>query len=251
MPKTQKPVYQVEFPLSVSAILSFLIVIALVIQLFVFDLPFNSGFDWTLFNLYIILVALLGVFWLILMVAESISVSLCFLYKPLKYLLFYLYYPMALLGAVWTRSAKEKLQTSFLAFQNTLCLSNYRINTDCSVLVLLPHCLQNHDCRIRITRTIEDCEECGKCDISSLKQLGKKHGISIGIANGGTLARKLVLDNKPDFIIAVACPRDLTDGVRDSWKYPVYAILNERPNGPCFDTSVCTAELEKILFKIK
>jgi hypothetical protein len=45
-------------------------------------------------------------------------------------------------------------------------------------------------------------------------------------------------------IIAVACHRDLTDGVRDSWRYPVYAVLNERPKGPCFETTVSASTIE-------
>jgi len=111
----------------------------------------------------------------------------------------------------------------------------------------LPHCLQFHDCRIRITRDIKDCEQCGRCDICNLKQLSEVYDISVGIANGGTLARKIVHDAKPDVIIAVACHRDLTDGVRESWKYPVYAILNERPHGPCFDTRVDVNQVNNII----
>lgn len=39
-------------------------------------------------------------------------------------------------------------------------------------------------------------------------------------------------------IIGVACERDLTSGIQDSYPIPVYGILNSRPNGPCIDTDV-------------
>jgi hypothetical protein len=39
-------------------------------------------------------------------------------------------------------------------------------------------------------------------------------------------------------IIGVACERDLTSGIQDSFPIPVFGILNKRPHGPCFDTDI-------------
>ena len=64
------------------------------------------------------------------------------------------------------------------------------------------------------------------------------------MATGGSLARKLIQDKNPNVIVAVACHRDLLDGLRDAWRYPVYAVLNERPNGPCHETTVSIASIE-------
>ena len=46
------------------------------------------------------------------------------------------------------------------------------------------------------------------------------------------------MDKRPDMIIAVACDRDLTSGIQDTYPIPVFGILNKRPNGPCYDTDV-------------
>jgi len=62
--------------------------------------------------------------------------------------------------------------------------------------------------------------------------------VSISVATGGTLARKIVVDKKPQLIIGVACERDLTSGIQDAYPIPVLGILNRRPNGPCYDTDV-------------
>ena len=43
---------------------------------------------------------------------------------------------------------------------------------------------------------------------------------------------------KPEIIIGVACERDLTSGIQDSYPIPVFGILNKRPFGPCYDTDV-------------
>lgn len=106
------------------------------------------------------------------------------------------------------------------------------------ILVLMPHCIQLHSCRFRVTSTIENCARCGLCNISELAQLGDEEGVKIFVATGGTLARKIIVDTRPKAVIAVACERDLTSGVREVRKIPVYGVFNERPNGPCFDTRV-------------
>ena len=56
-----------------------------------------------------------------------------------------------------------------------------------------------------------------------------------------------MVQRKPRCIIAVACERDLTSGIQDSYPLPVFGILNERPNGPCLDTLVPLDRLEEAI----
>ncbi|MFN3698586.1 MAG: DUF116 domain-containing protein, partial [Dictyoglomus sp.] len=58
------------------------------------------------------------------------------------------------------------------------------------------------------------------------------------------IARKVVKDIRPDAIVAVACERDLSSGVVDTYPIPVIGILNERPHGPCFNTTVNLKKVE-------
>lgn len=111
------------------------------------------------------------------------------------------------------------------------------------ILLLMPHCLQFNDCAIKITTDAYKCAACGKCKIKDLVMLAKKHDVHLSVATGGTLARRRVAESKPDAIIAVACERDLTSGIQDAYPLPVIGILNERPFGPCFNTSV---DIEKV-----
>jgi hypothetical protein len=53
------------------------------------------------------------------------------------------------------------------------------------------------------------------------------------------------VDKRPDVIIAVACERDLTSGIQDSYPVPVFGIFNKRPFGPCYDTDVDLELVEK------
>jgi hypothetical protein len=118
------------------------------------------------------------------------------------------------------------------------------------MLILLPHCLQNYDCPFKITSFIENCKQCGKCDISTLVALKGRYPIHINVATGGTLARKYIRDRRPKLVIAVACERDLISGIIDSFPLPVYGIFNKRPYGPCFNTSVLTDEIEQLLSRL-
>ena len=47
-----------------------------------------------------------------------------------------------------------------------------------------------------------------------------------------------VKEAKPKAIIAIACERDLASGMADVFPIPVIGVLNQRPNGPCCNTTV-------------
>jgi len=144
--------------------------------------------------------------------------------------------------------SKEQVRNSFIETNNRLLLSGNRHKIAPErMLLLLPHCLQRADCQRRITTNIDNCEPCGRCNIDTLIKLARSYKIHIAVASGGTLARKIVRDHKPKMIIAVACERDLTSGIHDTFPLPVYGILNQRPEGPCWNTLVETIEVENAL----
>jgi len=142
---------------------------------------------------------------------------------------------------------RDTLQQSFIALNNQLVRAKrIRVSPD-KALILLPHCIQLFDCDIKITGDIQKCIRCQRCDISGLAEAAAERGIDIAVATGGTLARKIIVEKRPRFILAVACERDLTSGIRDSYPLPVIGVLNHRPNGPCFNTSVILEEVRFVL----
>lgn len=142
---------------------------------------------------------------------------------------------------------KDSIRESFVQVNNSFIKKKENKILPEKLLVLLPHCLQNFDCIYRVTNNIEVCQECGKCIIQKFKEIKKKTDINIAIATGGTLARKIIVQAKPDCIIAVACQRDLVDGLLDVFPIPVYGVLNETPNGPCINTTVQIQKIEKFI----
>lgn len=142
---------------------------------------------------------------------------------------------------------RDTLQQSFIALNNQLVRAK-RLRVEArQALILLPHCIQLFDCAIKITGDVEKCVRCGRCDISGLAELARSRGIAIAVATGGTLARKIIVEKRPRFILAVACERDLTSGIRDSYPLPVIGILNRRPHGPCFNTHIVLDEVARAL----
>ncbi len=140
-------------------------------------------------------------------------------------------------GRLFGISADE-VRRSFVAVNNELVMAEAKKVKPEKLLILLPHCLQNHECGVRIIWDIKRCKRCGKCKIKYLIELAEQYNVPIAVATGGTLARKVVKEVRPDAIVAVACERDLTSGIQDVYPIPVFGILNKRPNGPCFDTDV-------------
>jgi len=140
---------------------------------------------------------------------------------------------------------KSEIRRSFVAINNQLVMAEAGKVKPEQMLILLPHCLQNHDCAVRITGNVHNCKLCGKCKIKDLATLSEKYHVHVAVATGGTLARKIVVEKRPRIIIAVACERDLTSGIQDAYPIPVFGIFNRRPFGPCFDTDVNIDLVEK------
>ena len=146
----------------------------------------------------------------------------------------------------------SKIAKRFLRYNNTITLKRLKHKTlnFQDILLLLPHCLQEYDCPIKITSNIDNCKRCGQCKIKAILDLKETYGISVKVATGGTLARKYIKDIRPKVVIAVACERDLISGIIDAFPLPVYGIFNERIHGPCFNTSVAIEEIKKILITL-
>ncbi len=141
--------------------------------------------------------------------------------------------------------SRDEVRRSFIAINNRLVLAEAHKVKPQNLLLLLPHCLQYHECTVRITGQVKNCKACGKCKIKDLVALSEKYHVPIAVATGGTLARRIVEQMKSEVIIGVACERDLTSGIQDSFPIPVFGILNRRPFGPCFDTDVDLSLVEK------
>jgi hypothetical protein len=208
-----------------------------------------SRLEAIIFASVFVILLLLIIFWVINLMSTHRRIRPLWLRNIAHWMLIHWYFNFARALNWISFGKRENLMESFLNFHNEIILTNHQGSHHNKILLLLPHCLQKEDCKIRITNDIISCEQCGGCDIAKLKDLAQDARVIAAVASGGSLARKLIKDKHPDVIIAVACHRDLVEGVRDAWRFPVYAILNERPNGPCFETTVSIASVQFALKK--
>jgi uncharacterized protein len=146
--------------------------------------------------------------------------------------------------------SKDTIRQSFIAMNNSLVQSQRLLVKADRILILLPHCLQLFDCEIKVTGDINKCIRCGRCDIKGLAELAQKYRIDISVATGGTLARKVIIEKRPKLVVAVACERDLTSGIKDCYPLPVIGVLNDRPFGPCFNTRVDVEKIDRALLTV-
>lgn len=141
----------------------------------------------------------------------------------------------------------EDVRHSFIKVNNEILLTEPDRYPPEKILILLPHCIQRSACDLRLSHDVNHCRRCGLCPIGGLLDLRDKFGVHLAVATGGTIARRLVVEKRPRFILAVACERDLSSGIQDTYPLPVFGLLNERPNGPCFDTLVSLPMVEAAL----
>jgi uncharacterized protein len=156
--------------------------------------------------------------------------------------------PILILAGKIVGLKREQVQHAFVAVNNDLVLAHCKNGRrPHRILLLMPHCIQDKDCSVKVTHNVENCKRCGKCAIKDLLQLSEKYHVDLAVATGGTIARRIVVEKRPDLIIAVACERDLTSGIQDTTPLPVYGIFNQRPFGPCLNTQVSVAQVEAVL----
>jgi hypothetical protein len=192
--------------------------------------------------------AIVIVLWATLGLAISVALGRSFLGSDhLRGVMAKVFLPLMTIFARLFRLSKSRVRGSFIKVNNEMVAAEGRRYEPSQILVLLPHCLQSSRCLHRLTYDINNCKRCGQCPVNGLIALSEAYGVHIAIATGGTIARRIVVQKRPRLILAVACERDLTSGIQDTYPIPVYGVLNERPNGPCLDTQVALPHLETAL----
>lgn len=158
-----------------------------------------------------------------------------------------LLFPLIILWGKIFHIERREIERSFIALNNYI-LANRRIKVLAKdLLVISPHCLQLASCPHKITHDIKNCKRCNRCSVGPLIEMSERLGFHFRVATGGTLARKIAKELRPKMILAIACERDLTSGIQDVYPLPAAGVLNIRPNGPCYNTTVDLDLVEQII----
>jgi len=95
------------------------------------------------------------------------------------------------------------------------------------LLVLIPRCLS-------------------KQALDGVLAIAGRYEVPVFVATRGQLARRVIRERRPRAVVAVACERDMTTGLRDvAGKLPVLGLTMRLPNGPCRDAVLDLAVMER------
>ncbi len=161
--------------------------------------------------------------------------------------------PVALGLARVTGSSRDQVRAGFVHGHNLLVTSQLPTagaGRGSGSLLLLPHCMQRADCPHRLTWQVGNCRRCGGCPVGDALDLAERAGFQVAVASGGTQARMLLKRVRPRLVLAVACERELAEGISDVGDVSVVALINQQPLGACRDTAVDLGQLGAALERL-
>jgi len=118
------------------------------------------------------------------------------------------------------------------------------------ILLLLPHCLHKQSCPRNVMHSLDECKRCGQCSVGALAGIRDELGVVACVAGGGRQALAFVRRPEVKVVVAVACEKELVQGIRAAFPKPVLAIPNQTPEGSCVNTIVDPAAVVKAITSI-
>ena len=112
-------------------------------------------------------------------------------------------------------------------------------------LIFLPHCLRHKDCPATLQKEGLNCTECGLCSIGVIKKKAEPLGYKLYIVPGSSFVKKIVMENKFEAVVGVACHEDLNQMMMLLSDFYPQGVLLEKTG--CFETRV---NVKKVFEKI-
>jgi hypothetical protein len=115
---------------------------------------------------------------------------------------------------------RDRVEHAAIDVYNAMALRRGRRIGRGELLVLIPRCLS-------------------KQALDGVLDIAGRYDVPVFVATRGQLARRAIRERRPRAVVAVACERDMTTGLRDvAGKLPVLGLTMRLPNGPCRDAAV-------------
>lgn len=122
--------------------------------------------------------------------------------------------------------------------------------TSDKILLLLPSCIQLSGCEVDLEEDTSNCRKCGRCQVAWILE-NSPEDISIVLVKGGRAATEKIKEIAPSAVVAIACEKELEEGIKKTLSIPVWAVRNLRPEGPCRNTVVLPDEYLKTIERAK
>ena len=112
-------------------------------------------------------------------------------------------------------------------------------------LIFLPHCLRDKNCPATLQKEGLNCTECGLCSIGVIKKKSEPLGYKLYIVPGSSFVKKIVMENKFQAVLGIACHEDLNQMMMLLSDFCPQGVLLEKTG--CFETTV---NVKKVFEKI-
>jgi len=139
----------------------------------------------------------------------------------------------------------QKVDSAIIALNNLLVRRRKKKVKPDGLLLLFSSCLQSSKCKQNLAHEVWNCKRCGGCRVKDLLDLAERYGIKAFMATGGKVALLEVRKETVKAVVAVACEKELREGILATFPKAVFAVVNQRPCGPCRDCSADAADVEK------
>jgi len=82
------------------------------------------------------------------------------------------------------------------------------------VLLILPRCVKRTGCPVDVQQSVTECLTCRQCPVGDVAAACERHGVTALVAFRSHIAFALARREKPDLIIASACPDRMIKALR-------------------------------------
>ena len=144
-------------------------------------------------------------------------------------------------------STLQKLDSAIIALNNLWVRSRSKKAMPENVLLLFSSCLQSSACKQNLVHDVWNCKRCGNCTVRDLLGLVERRGVKSFMASGGRIALAEAKKKDIKAVVAVACEKELREGILAAFPKAVLAVVNLRPCGPCKDCNVNVSDIEEAL----
>jgi hypothetical protein len=94
-----------------------------------------------------------------------------------------------------------------------------------------------------VVHSLDECKRCGQCSVGALAGIRNDFGVVACVVGGGRDALARTRQPEIKAVVAVACEKELVQGIFAAFPKPVLGILNSTPEGPCKNTLADPAEV--------
>jgi hypothetical protein len=115
------------------------------------------------------------------------------------------------------------------------------------ILLLLPHCLHKQSCPQNVVHSLDECKRCGGCSVGALTGIRDDFGVVACVVGGGRQALAHTRQPEIKAVVAVACEKELVQGIFAAFPKPVLGVVNVTPEGPCKNTLADPNEVIKAI----